>query len=164
MNRLVRTPLLPLLVGTFVLFLVSSPVTQGRKTHDSPRGDVVRVVILYDSPPTCFLDQKTQNAPGFAVDLMEYIAAQESRHLEYVFERNLTAVVQTMVRRQGDIVPNMGVDEERRMLFNFSVPVETFPVSIIIREGADWPADTVIARTVGAARNGGTPSGRIRHA
>lgn len=42
-----------------------------------------------------------------------------------------------MQNREADMIPNMGVTDRRKALFSFSRPVETFPVSIFVRESED---------------------------
>ena len=39
--------------------------------------------------------------------------------------------------READMIPNMGVTDRRKALFSFSRPVETFPVSIFVRESEE---------------------------
>jgi len=110
--------------------------------HRSP--DEVVAVIPDDSPPTYFRDEKTGKAADFAVDIMDAVAKKAGIRVEYVFEHGWTNIINKVVSGEADIVPLMGVSEERKKQLAYTDELEAFPIAFFIHShtnGSTWTAE-----------------------
>jgi PAS domain S-box-containing protein len=106
----------------------------GAQTNALPNNrTAITAVIIHDSPPTTFRDPKTNKAAGFAVDVMDEIARRAGLAVSYRFEHDWTAIVDAVRTGKADIAPGMGITEERQKALVFTLPIDTFPVSIFVR-------------------------------
>jgi len=96
----------------------------------------VKVAVLKDFPPQYSLSKYGQ-PQGFAIDLIESVAEIANFKIKYLIKENWQEMFEAMQNREADMIPNMGVTDRRKALFSFSRPVETFPVSIFVRESED---------------------------
>ena len=71
---------------------------------------------------------------GFAVDTMEAIAKLANFEIEYIIKESWTEVFEALKNGPADLVPNQGITDRRKQWFSFSIPIETFPVSIFTRK------------------------------
>ncbi len=91
--------------------------------------------VLKHFPPQYELD--AQGKPGgFAVDTLEAIAAQSGIKLQYRFHDNWAELQQALNGGEIDLIPNMGIIPSRRERVSFSLPIETFPISLFVRRGS----------------------------
>jgi len=86
-------------------------------------------------PPQYSLDDNG-NPTGFAIDIMEEIAARAGLRVGYRVMDSFAEVSEAMNAGHIDIIPNSGITPDRAAKFAFTAPVETFVVSIFAREGA----------------------------
>ena len=92
----------------------------------------VTAVVPRSWPPQYQLDEDGKPA-GFAIDVMNEIAARANLTVEYLVADNFAAAVEFMQRGDADLIPNSGILSQRRGEFAFTAPVETFVVSLFIR-------------------------------
>jgi len=100
-------------------------------TVDSIERPVIAVVPR-DWPPQYSLDDEGRPA-GFAIDVMNEIAARAGLKVIYRVMDNFAAVEEAMAAGQGDIIPNSGITPERFERYSFTAPVQTTVISIIVR-------------------------------
>lgn len=93
----------------------------------------VTAVIPRDLTPTYFVDKKTGNPAGFAVDVMNRIAQRAGLQVDYVFEDGWTNIIDKVLRGDADLVPDIGISQERSKSFLFSSPIEVYDVSFFVR-------------------------------
>lgn len=70
---------------------------------------------------------------GFAIDTMDAIAALAGYKMVYVVKDNWADTQQALREGDVDLIPNMGITEQRKEYATFTDTVETFPVSIFVR-------------------------------
>lgn len=92
----------------------------------------VRAAVLKNFPPQYSLS-KTGKPQGFAVDVMEAIARLADFNIEYMVLDNWQEMHDALESGKADLIPNMGITERRKEWVAFSLPVETFPVSLFVR-------------------------------
>jgi PAS domain S-box-containing protein len=105
--------------------------SQARTDSTSPNR--VIAVIPPDSPPTYFLDQNTGKAAGFAVDVMDAVAEHAGLQVDYIFEDGWTDIIDKVKTGQADLIPGMGVSEERGKELDFTALIDIFTVSFFVR-------------------------------
>ena len=118
-----------------VPWLIASP-RPGQGTEPAPTAAAPRQVIAgipRSWPPQYSLDPAGRPT-GFAIDIMDRIAARAGIRVSYRVFDNFAAVGEAMQAGLIDLIPNSGMTAERRAEFLFSAPVKTFAVSVFVRE------------------------------
>lgn len=92
----------------------------------------VVAIIPPDAPPTYFRDQNGK-AAGFAVDIMDAVAARAGLQVEYVLEDGWDDIIEMVKNGKADLSPGMGVSRERERDLAFSQLIDAFPISIFVR-------------------------------
>lgn len=114
----------------------------------------LRVGVLNDFPPQYVLNDQGQ-PDGLAVSLFEQIIAQTDLQIEYMIYDSWTTLQDALQQGEIDIVPDMGIADFRKQWASFSVPLETFQISLFVRTGNNalqFPAD-FIARPLGVVES-----------
>ena len=70
---------------------------------------------------------------GFAIDVMNEVAARAGLTVDYLIVDSFPATIQKIWRGEADVVPNIGILPERRNTYSFTLPVETFAISLFTR-------------------------------
>ncbi|MEE8283745.1 MAG: transporter substrate-binding domain-containing protein, partial [Alphaproteobacteria bacterium] len=83
-------------------------------------------------PPQYSVDENGKPV-GFAIDVMEEIAALAGLHVTYLVAENFPAAVDMVQRGDAELIPNSGILPERMADSAFTAPVETFTVSLFVR-------------------------------
>ena len=83
-------------------------------------------------PPHYSLDEQGRPT-GFAIDVMERIAAKNGLEVRYHVKKTWKEVQHALRKGDADIIPNLGITDHRKKFADFTSPVETFPVSIFVR-------------------------------
>lgn len=92
----------------------------------------VIVVVPRSWPPQYSLNEQGKPA-GFAIDVLEAVAERAGLTVKYVIRENWTEVAQALKNGDADIVPNLGISDERKKYAAYTAPVETFPISMFAR-------------------------------
>jgi PAS domain S-box-containing protein len=114
---------------------------------------VVNAGVLNHWPPQYQLDHHGQPT-GFAVDLIEQVAGAAGLRVEYTVMDSWGRLFDALRSGKIDLIPNLGITEERKQWFAFTAPVETFPIVIFIRRSTFdilGPQD-LAGRAVGTVR------------
>ncbi len=98
-----------------------------------PASNAVHAGVLSDWPPQYQLDHYGRPA-GFAVDLVEQVAGAAGLRVEYTVMHSWGQLFDALSGGKIDLIPNLGITEERKQWFAFTSPVETFPIVIFIRQ------------------------------
>ena len=93
----------------------------------------VTAAVLRDFPPHYNVDENDQPV-GFAIDVMDAVAGLANLNVTYLVMDSWSEANGALRSGQVDIIPNNGVTSERQAEFGFTRPVETFAVSIFVRE------------------------------
>ncbi len=111
----------------------------------------VIAVVPRSWPPQYNVDENGKPI-GFAIDVMEEIAIRANLQVSYRIVNSFPDVEKVMREGLADLIPNSGITLERAKDFSFTAPVETFVVSLFVRNNAidiEGLSD-LIGRRVGA--------------
>lgn len=97
-------------------------------------GRRIVAAVPADFPPTYYRDNRTGQAAGFAVDVMNEVARRAGIQVEYVFGQPWDEIQEMVLSGKADIIPNLTMDAARKSRFIFTSPVETLPVSLVVRQ------------------------------
>ncbi len=75
-------------------------------------------------------------AQGFAVDLLNAIAREANLSIDYIPYSSWSDAHTALKQGEIDVIPNMGIIEERKSFADFTSPIETFNVSVFVRSGS----------------------------
>lgn len=92
-----------------------------------------RVAVLRDFPPLYMEDSQGQPS-GFAIEVLEIIAAEAGFSIEYVATENWGSAAQLVRDGEADFVPGFGINDYRLAEFDFTVPIESIPVRAFIKK------------------------------
>ncbi|MBN1851052.1 MAG: transporter substrate-binding domain-containing protein [Deltaproteobacteria bacterium] len=115
----------------FLLAVIGMPMQPASASESSTSG-LVKAAVLKNFPPQ-YSTSKDGMPQGFAIDIIEEIAKIAGFEIEYVIKESWEEVFEAVKSGQADIIPNQGITDVREQWFSFSLPVETFPVSLFTR-------------------------------
>ncbi|MEE9250868.1 MAG: PAS domain S-box protein, partial [Alphaproteobacteria bacterium] len=118
-------------VHIFGMTLAPAALAQDRGTNAPALREVVATVPR-SWPPQYSVDENGKPV-GFAIDVMEEIAALASLRVIYHIKDSFLEATKAVRDGRADIIPNMGIIPEREVTFAFTAPVETFRISIFVR-------------------------------
>ena len=95
--------------------------------------DVILVGVHANFPPQYSIDENTGEPAGFAIDVMDEIARNSGLNIRYVVFDTWPEMNQAMKDGVIDVQANVGIAPERTEYLDFTTPVETFHISIIVR-------------------------------
>ncbi|MBU0996224.1 MAG: transporter substrate-binding domain-containing protein [Proteobacteria bacterium] len=84
-------------------------------------------------PPQYVNQSKTEKPKGFAIDIMDEIARRSGFSVKYVVYETWPLVWEAIKEGQVQVVPNVGISEDRRKILDFTSPVEAFHIRIFVR-------------------------------
>jgi len=113
----------------FLLFATTSFAENSELTTDAR---VITAAVLNDFPPLYNRD-KAGNPEGFAIDILENVAAQSNLSIHYLPVENWADAMQAVRTKRADIIPGIGISPVRSKEFLFSEKIETIPVSCFVR-------------------------------
>ncbi len=93
----------------------------------------VTAIALRNWPPQFLTDEKTGKPSGFAIDIMDRVAALSNLKIRYAMYNDWPEAIAAMDTGQALLAPNMGITAERLGLYDFTAPYETFRISIFVR-------------------------------
>lgn len=93
----------------------------------------IRAVVPKNFPPEYSLD-KSGKPQGFAIDTMEAIAQSAGLKVTYQVEENWQNTLKALREGRAEIIPNLGVTDERLSWFDFTTPMDTFAIRVFIRK------------------------------
>jgi two-component system, cell cycle sensor histidine kinase and response regulator CckA len=100
---------------------------------DDDAGAPITVGVLADWPPYYLVDDDGQPS-GFAVELIEVVAARAGLTLRFRTYESFLALQRALRAGEIDVVPSLGILPGRE--FRFSAPVDAFDVGVFVRESA----------------------------
>ena len=118
-------------VHIFGMTLAPAALAEDRGT-DAPGLREVVAAVPRSWPPQYDVDEDG-NPIGFAIDVMDEIAALAGLHVTYYITDGITEAGKAVRDGRADIIPNNGIIPERQAQYGFTAPVETFAVSIFVR-------------------------------
>lgn len=123
------------LLSAFLLCAFMGLSSSSEAQESSPQvGLDVTAAIPQSWPPQYSLDNEGQPT-GFAIDVMNAVAKRADIRIHYVVKPDIRLAFEAAVSGEVDVLPNTGITPDRQLDFDFTAPIETFPVSIFVREG-----------------------------
>jgi PAS domain S-box-containing protein len=113
--------------------LPASALRAAAGAKEDPALTRVIAVIPPDAPPTYYLDKETNKPAGFAVDVMDALAARAGLSITYVLEDGWDDIIEMLKSGKADLSPGMGVSRDRERDLAFSAPIDAFPISFFVR-------------------------------
>ncbi|MBF0328667.1 MAG: transporter substrate-binding domain-containing protein [Nitrospirae bacterium] len=135
-----------------LLFPTSAAFAEIPPEPKSDHTETIRAIVQSDSPPTYFKDRATGEASGFAVDVMNQIAKRGGFSVTYQFEKNWDAIAPLLKDGKADVAPGQGITENRKGIFDFTIPIGTFPVSIFARANNSLIKDLKDVKVIGVTK------------
>jgi len=95
----------------------------------------ITAVVVKNFPP--HYSTKDGKPIGFAIDTMNAIANIAGLKVNYIVKDNWTQVANALKNGEADLIPNLGLTEQRLIDFDFTKTVELSPISIIVADSSD---------------------------
>ncbi len=84
-------------------------------------------------PPQYQVDARTGKPNGFAIDVMDEVARRSGINVRYVVYGNFSEVIAALRKGEIDLVPNLGITDERTNYTDFTTPFEASHIHIFLR-------------------------------
>jgi PAS domain S-box-containing protein len=92
------------------------------------------VGVLENWPPQYSTDPKTNQPTGFAVDIINEISRSNNLNIQYKVFREWPILQKALMKKEIDVIPDMGIIAERKALFRYTAPTETTKILFFVRE------------------------------
>jgi PAS domain S-box-containing protein len=89
-----------------------------------------------DFPPQYAIDEKTGKPAGFAIETMNEIARRAGLKINYIVFNDWPLMHSALKEGRIDIIPNIGIAKNRAADMDFTLPLETYNISIFVRSSA----------------------------
>jgi PAS domain S-box-containing protein len=119
---------------TIFLFisLVATQIQAETEVNTKSSATQITVVVVKNFPPHYSLN-KNGEPQGFAIDIIEQLAENSGLKLNYIIKDNWVDTAIALKNGEADLIPNLGITKIRQQDFDFTNPVEIYPISIITR-------------------------------
>lgn len=128
------------ILGLIILVIIAFPCMKPRAAAqvpdvriDSVESREVIAVVPHSWPPQYEHDENGKPV-GFAIDVMNEVAVRAGLTVTYKTAKNFLEAVDILDRGEADLIPNSGIVAQRMDKYAFTVPVETFVVSLFVRK------------------------------
>jgi hypothetical protein len=119
----------------FLLFLgFCAPSIAQTGEPQQPREIVVGMLEAF--PPYYLLDEQGR-ADGFAIDVMEQVAARAGLEVRFVPFKTGKETQSALEHGRVDVISGLGITESRKQIFAFTVPFQTFRISLFVRDNEE---------------------------
>ena len=115
------------------LVVLAASFTLGSPASQALESQVLRAGVPGHFPPQYVLDS-SGTPSGFAVDVLDAVATEMGFSVRYVVYATWPETLAALERREVDVIPNLGVTPVRERFTLFTLPVETFPISLFVRD------------------------------
>ncbi|MBI9078766.1 MAG: transporter substrate-binding domain-containing protein [Pseudodesulfovibrio sp.] len=116
----------------FIVFFLAGLECELR-AHAQTAPEVLTVAVPRDFPPQ-YLTSKSGVPSGFAIDIMDRVAAVAGVELRYEVFDTWAEVFSEVINGRADVIPNIGITPSRASFLDFTPPVETFSIRIFVRK------------------------------
>ena len=108
-------------------------------------------------PPQYNLDD-TGVPTGFAIDIMEAVAARAGLNVTYVVKPSFLEATRALEKGEVDLVPNYGIVPKRMKNLSATTPLETFRISLFVRKDTRRFHDLGPYRRIGPGHGRDSPA------
>jgi PAS domain S-box-containing protein len=151
MLKIIRNVFLAI-IAVALIYLIN-PASAELQNSRLARNKVI-AVIPRNVPPNYFQDNKTGKPAGFAIEVLDEIARRAGVTIEYRFGNDLAENLKTVRNGEADVIPLLGISEERKKYLDYTIPLEAFNISFFIRSQTsviNWSPENL---TVGVVKEG----------
>lgn len=152
MCRSNRSKLISLAFAAFFTFSMATPAAQDTTTEATVKPETSQIIATFPRyfPPYFQLDADGK-PDGFAVDVLNAVAARAGLRVTYRPLASWSDVAAALRSGEADVIPSMGISTERAARMLFTSPVDTASVLGFVRRGFDELESTgeIAGRTVG---------------
>ena len=128
-----KSPVIRVVLWLFVIAALTFPFPAAPALAGEKPDEIVAGVPK-DFPPYYFIEERTGRPYGFAIDTIEEIVKRAGLgKVRYVVFDDWSAVIRALKEGRIDIIPNIGVIEERQEDMRFTRPIETHDIDIFVR-------------------------------
>lgn len=120
-------------LGALLTLVLSSFFSLSLAKDEAKSRLSVTAAVPVSFPPYYQINKKGQ-PEGFAIDIMDALAIQSGIHVQYKVKENWGDVFKAAQSGSVDLIPNVGATEHRKSFLLFTKPVETFQISLFIRD------------------------------
>jgi len=92
----------------------------------------INAVIPKNFPPYYEIDADG-NPSGFAIEVLKAVAKRANLKVRFTVEESWAKALETFKEGKVDVLPNLGISDSRKAFADFTVPMDTFKISIFVR-------------------------------
>lgn len=82
--------------------------------------------------PPYYLSDKDGQPAGFAIEVLDAVAARAGLEVTYVAMESWEEAILALRSKEGHVIPNMGITDDRKPYMSFTTPMDTFAISAFI--------------------------------
>jgi len=123
-----------ILAVVLIAAAVSDALAQDKPVRSARPAPSRVIAAVPQSWPPQYGVGKDGNPAGFAIDVMNEIAARAGLDITYLVKDSFSEAVGALKNGEADLIPNSGIVPERLKDYAFTSPVETFVVSLFVRD------------------------------
>ena len=131
---------------------VFSAVSQAAAAENQ-LAETVRAVIPKDFPPTYFIDPKTGQPAGLAIDVMNELARGAGLKVTYQFAEPWDGIEHTVLGGQAELIPFRVINDDTRQHFIFTRTLDASGVHFIRRISDPHATEPAPGNRVGVINN-----------
>ena len=131
LNRECTHPIRTLLFLSLLILFASQLFIQSVLAQEDL--GVIVAGVPANFPPQYYFNEETGESYGFAIDVMDEIAARSGLEIRYVVYDTCAESLVALQEGEIDVLPNIGVTHEREEYLDYTTSVEVFNIGIIVR-------------------------------
>jgi PAS domain S-box-containing protein len=139
------------------MFVVLTPGSPAPAKAEAVESRTLVAAIPEDTPPSAYWDRTKDEASGFSVDALNYVAGRAGYSVKYIVRKNWVEAIRAVVDGEADVAPNLGVTEERKKILAFTLPLESENMALFVRADSSiegfYPGMKIGARKGGSAKD-----------
>lgn len=117
----------------FISLLISCAIANPALAQNLVIADELVVVVPAKFPPYYSTNENGQPV-GFAIDVFDEVAARAGLRYRYEVKRSWKDTIFALKLGNADIIPNIGITQERSQFIDFTSPSITFPITLFLRQ------------------------------
>lgn len=122
----------------FAIVLLPAKITQAETAPSATTREIKSIVAVFPKYfPPYYLTGEDNVPTGFAIDVLNVVAKRADLKVTYVPKRSWDEASEAIQRKEADVIPSMGITEDRRAFLLFTAPVDTFSIMGFARKGFD---------------------------
>ena len=116
-----------------VCVLAGLPPATAKADRDAEASETAIIAAIPRNFPPHYVVDKHGQVTGFAVDVFNEVVRRAGLTVTYDVHETWKGVNDALKSGKADVIPNMGITNERAKFALFTVPYETFHISLFVR-------------------------------